>query len=332
MNYLGHVSRHDPLYNYLKYEIQPKLCFSDHCDYRVFKLNGSNDVYLYEEKHTGVRFVGKFFFSSRQPDRSVANRRMKREYDNIIYLRSLGFDKSPHYIASALGCNPALNELLVEEYCSGELLSTVIKRAITQHDDSLLYGKLTSLAYFLSRLHNRSVHQENVDFNEVCSYDGCIIESLISSGVIDGNEKNDLLNMCNSWRGRDFMWGDRKVTVHGDVTPENMLFGDGLNVMTFDLERMRSADRVYDVGRVAGELGHFFMAATNDRYRAEPFIGHFLWEYSCHFPDREAAFRSITKRIPFYMGINFLRIARNSWLEWNYRKRLIYEAKQCLAR
>lgn len=126
------------------------------------------------------------------------------------------------------------------------------------------------------------------------------------------------------------MWSDNQVIVHGDATPENFLFGDGLHVISFDLERMRCADRMFDVGRMVAELSHFFMLYTGNRFKAEPFIGHFLWEYSCHFPDRMAAFRAITKRLPFYMGINFLRIARNSYFDWNYRQNLLNAASECL--
>jgi hypothetical protein len=110
------------------------------------------------------------------------------------------------------------------------------------------------------------------------------------------------------------------------------MFGGGLSVVAFDLERTKRADRVFDTGRIAGELQHFFLRATGNPYAAEPFIGHFLWEYACHFPNRERAFRSITGRIPFYMGITLLRIARNSWVEPEYRRRLINEAKEGLRR
>ena len=65
---------------------------------------------------------------------------------------------------------------------------------------------------------------------------------------------------------------------------------------------MKRGDRTFDVGRVAGELQHAFMRASGDRHRAEPFIGHFLWEYSSHFPDRQAMFESVTARAPYYMG------------------------------
>ena len=38
------------------------------------------------------------------------------------------------------------------------------------------------------------------------------------------------------------------------------------------------------------------MRDSGDRYRAEPFIEHFLKEYSCHLPDGEQTFESISAR------------------------------------
>jgi hypothetical protein len=68
------------------------------------------------------------------------------------------------------------------------------------------------------------------------------------------------------------------------------------------MERMKLADRTFDIGRVAGEIKHFFMQHTGNKLLAEPFIGHFLWEYACHSPDRNSAFVSVTRRLPFHMG------------------------------
>jgi hypothetical protein len=68
-------------------------------------------------------------------------------------------------------------------------------------------------------------------------------------------------------------------------------FGDGPWVIAIDLERMKTADRVFDVGRVAAEIKHFFMQYTGNKWLAEPYIGHFLREYACHFPDRDSAFQ-----------------------------------------
>jgi hypothetical protein len=103
-----------------------------------------------------------------------------------------------------------------------------------------------------------------------------------------------------------------------------------MDVAAIDLERMKRGDRMFDVGRVAGELQHAFMAAVGDWRRAEPFIGHFLWEYSCHFPDRERTFESITARAPYYMGLNLLRIARNDYIGQDYGGRLVRRAKKLL--
>jgi hypothetical protein len=103
-----------------------------------------------------------------------------------------------------------------------------------------------------------------------------------------------------------------------------------MDVAAIDLERMKRGDRMFDVGRVAGELQHAFMRDCGDRRHAEPFIGHFLWEYSCHFPDREQTFESISARAPYYMALNLLRVARNSYIGQNYGSRLVTQAKRML--
>jgi aminoglycoside phosphotransferase (APT) family kinase protein len=64
------------------------------------------------------------------------------------------------------------------------------------------------------------------------------------------------------------MWQDRQVWQHGDATPANFLFGPGMDVAAIDLERMKRGDRMFDVGRVAGELLHAFMNA-GDRHRVD---------------------------------------------------------------
>jgi aminoglycoside phosphotransferase (APT) family kinase protein len=126
------------------------------------------------------------------------------------------------------------------------------------------------------------------------------------------------------------MWQDRQVWLHGDATPANFLFGHGMDVAAIDLERMKRGDRMFDVGRVAGELQHAFMRDSGDRRRAEPFIRHFLWEYSCHFSGREQAFESFSGRAPYYMALNLLRIARNDYIGQDYGSRLVTQAKRLL--
>ena len=165
-------------------------------------------------------------------------------------------------------------------------------------------------------------------FNAICHYFHLVVDGLQS--VITSGDEQYVRNLCEEWSNKPVMWQDCEVLVHGDATPSNFFFGDDMHVITFDLERVQRTDRIFDVGRLCAELQHFFMRNTGNKYAAEPFIGHFLWEYCCHFPDREKSFEVISQRVPFYMGTNLLRIARNGYLDHNYRQMLISEAGECL--
>ena len=121
---------------------------------------------------------------------------------------------------------------------------------------------------------------------------------------------------------------DTEVIIHGDATPTNFFFNVG-EVIGIDLERMTQADRCWDLGFIAAELKHHFLWRTGDKWAGEPFIGHFLWEYTVALGDTRL-FSVITGRLPLYMALGLLRIARNNWLSENYRKILIEEAGLCL--
>jgi len=327
LNYLGHLPQSDPLYDYLKNEIFPQINCDCRDGIRVFGTNGSNAVYIYEDRISCSKVVGKFFYSQRQQDWAAAKRRLDREYNNTNEFRS--YLDGVHYAARVLGRNEALNCLLVVEYCYGTPLDDIILASIKESNPQLLYDKLRALAWFLATLHNRSArHTEPVRFNAVCHYFDLVVDGL--RGVITPADDQRMRNYCEKWRQNPVMWQDCEVLVHGDATPSNFFFGDDMHVITFDLERVQRTDRVFDVGRLCAELQHFFMRTTSNKYAAEPFIGHFLWEYCCHFPDREKTFEAISQRIPFYMGTNLLRIARNNYLDNAYRQNLIREAGECL--
>jgi serine/threonine protein kinase len=325
--YVGHLPAHDPLHNYLSHDILPLLgVVRPSVDFRVFSMKGAR-VYLYEEKYSQALVVGKFFAANEGHNGAKANQHMRQEFDNLQLLRGHGLAGYPHHVVRPLGANVRLDSVLVEEYCSGVPLSAVINAAIHQERSQQLFDKLTALAYFLATLHNRTANNYGVNFAEDCAYMDRLVEKLRNKQIIGTWDADELYWLRDRWRERPRMWEDQQVLVHGDATPSNFLFGDDLNVIAIDLERMRRADRVFDLGRIAGELEHFYLQATGNKYAAEPFIGHFLWEYACHFPDRQRAFRSITGRVPFQMGLTLLRIARNSWVNAAYRQRLVEEAK-----
>ena len=327
MEYLGHLPQNDSLFEYLRYEIMPQTGADCRCGVRVFGCHSSHTVYIYEDRATSARVVGKFF-AGNGGDWSRAERKMYREYDNINEFRQY-LGKS-HYAARALGCNKNLSCLLVTEYCYGETLDSVIMRALNKHEEKYLYDKLSALGNFLATVHNKSARAIMVDFQKVCNYFCNVVNQL--GDLLSGADREYLYKLCRRYRCDFVMYQDQEVLVHGDATPANFFFGDGDYVITFDLERMQRTDRMFDVGRVAGELKHYFLRHTNNKYASEPFIGHFLYEYCGNFPDRMSAFESITARLPFYMGLNLLRISRNSYLPWSYRKSLIEEAKIILYR
>jgi len=255
---------------------------------------------------------------------------MEREFNNLNRLRDIGFTCYPHYIVSPLGCNASLNCVLVEEFCDGISLDHFIINAIQEGARESLFLKLTALSYFLATMHNRTATGLRVDMSGDCSYFDQIMDQLKNRGYIGWEEAEDFHWLKEQWRSKEFMWEDNQVLVHGDATPTNILFGDGLSVIAIDLERMKMADRVFDVGRMAAEIKHFFMQYAGNKWLAEPFIGHFFWEYACHFPDRYSAFRSIVRRVPFHMGMTLLRIARNPWITETYRRQLLDEARETL--
>jgi len=328
--YVGFVAGHDPLHDFLSRIIRDHIGVREaRPAFRVFRLSGSNEVYGYEEKRSGAKVICKFYGPRFGWDRDRAASMARQEYDGLTMLRGYNLTGSPHHVIRPLGVSRDINALLALEYYSGEEFSHAIARATRHRDDAHLYWRLKALAYFLATLHNRTANGASVDFEPDCRYFDTVVGRLQRVNRIGQWDVDELSWLRDLWRDRPRMWQDRQVWLHGDATPANFLFGHGLDVAAIDLERMRRGDRMFDVGRVAGELQHAFML-VGDRYRAEPFIGHFLWEYSCHFPDRRQTFASITGRVPYYMAVNLLRIARNGYIDREYGGRLVVQAKRLL--
>jgi aminoglycoside phosphotransferase (APT) family kinase protein len=331
MQYLGHLAGSDPLQHYLQAQILPQLgCCEASPEFRVFRLGGQHSICLYEERHSGLRVVGKFFARPYQPGTASTQRQMDREYENLLLLSGYGLAGYPHKVVRPLGRNACLSSVLIEEHVADPRLSQFFDGASRRGERDKLFAKLTGLAYFLATLHNRTANGLGVDFGADCRYLDRLVGQLLQQQAIGSAEAQELFWLRDRWAEQPRMWEDQQVLVHGDATPANFLMGDGLQVTAIDLERMKRADRVFDVGRIAGELQHAFLQATGDKYAAEPFIGHFLWEYACHFPDRQSAFTSICRRVPFQMALTLLRIARNDWVSQGHRRRLIDEARTTL--
>src|SRR5215204_1248052 len=330
-SYVGSVAGHDPLHDFLSRILRDRMGVREpRPAFRAFRLSGSNEVYGYEEKFSRAKVICKFYGPKFGWDRDKAAWVARQEYEGLKMLRRYNLVGSPHHVIRPLGVSGDINGVLAVEYFSGEEFSHAITRATQHGDDAHLYWRLKALAYFLATQHNRTANGASVDFEPDCRYFDTVVSRLKNADRIGQWDVDELSRLRDCWRDRPRMWQDRQVWLHGDATPANFLFGPGLDVAAIDLERMKRGDRIFDVGRVAGELQHAFMRATGDRERAEPFIGHFLWQYSSHFPDRDETFRSITSRVPYYMALNLLRIARNDYIDRQYGGRLVAQAKRLL--
>lgn len=328
-DYVGVVSGNDPLQHFLSRVIDEAMDLSvPRPVFHAFRLTGSNEVYAYEEEGSGARVVCKFYGPQFGWDRDRAAWMALQEYKNLSVLRGFDLIGSPHHVIRPLGFDREINGVLATEYAAGEDLSSVLRRAILDHDEAHLFERLTALAFFLATLHNRTANGATVNF----AREGAYLDDLVANlgDRISAADADEFAGLRDRWHHRGRMWQDRQVWLHGDATPANFLFGPGLDVTAIDLERMKRGDRAFDVGRVAGELQHAFLLNTGRVDGAEPFVGHFLREYCSHFPDRDSAFTAVTARTPYYMGLNMLRIAGNDWATPEYVARLVAQARELL--
>src|SRR5215469_5226177 len=295
--YVGYVAGEDPLHGFLSMIMRDRLEVREpHLAFRVFRLSGSNEVYAYEEKFSSAKVICKFYGTRFGTDLDRAAWMARQEYEGLETLRRYNLVGSPHHVIRPLGLSRDINGVLAVEYFSGEEFSQAIARATQHRDDAHLYWRLKALAYFLATQHNRTANGATVDFDPECRYFDTLVGRLKKAHRIGQRDIGELSGLRDRWRERPRMW----------------------------------QDRMFDVGRVAGELQHAFMRDCGDRRRAEPFIRHFLWEYSRHFPDREQTFESISARAPYYMALNLLRIARNGYIGQDYGRRLVKQAKRLL--
>ncbi len=322
--YLGKLEYADPLYEILLSQACP------HVKDPVFHVHRmpSLEVYKYTEEKTRMAVIGKFFkLNNPKPDKIS---RMTGEYENLQRIRAYGFDTYPHYVVRPISKEVKIGLALLEEFIQGKDLDYYLRKAIYERDNDSLKERLSALASFLYALHERTGSEENVELDPINAYYEKVLKKLCKQEIISSSDTRVFLKLIDKWLTRALLRNGKKVIVHGDATPTNFLFAPTRHVVAIDLERMRNADPVFDIGMVCGEIKHAYFWRTGNPYEAEPFIRHFFESYSSHFVGDDEAFHEITMRNPFYMAMTELRIARNGYLDLNYRKRLAHEARKCL--
>lgn len=321
--YLGRLDPGDPLYEILLSNVCPDVKAP------LFHVDrmASGKVYKYTEEKTRTAIVGKFFKMDDKQDRIL---RIKSEYDNLMKIRNYGFDAFPNYIVRPISREDRIGLALIEDFVSGKDLDYYFKKAIYEGDNETLKDRLSRLASFLYALHAKTENGNNVNLDFVSAYFQKLVNKLYNQSVISDYDREAYFRWMDKWLDRPLLQKAKEAIVHGDATPTNFIFTENGGVVAIDLERMKNSDMAFDVSMICAEIKHAFFWRTGNPFKAEPFIKHFLKKYSGHFPEPKKEFSRITLKNPFYMALTELRIARNNYLDWNYRKRLAYEAMECL--
>ncbi|MFB0520170.1 MAG: phosphotransferase [Desulfatiglandales bacterium] len=313
---------------YLREEIFPQLAPPPYGEIEMTSLGMQKPVFLFFEKKRNIMVVGKLFkwgvitFEE-------AWLEADKEYSNLKLLREqLGMDGDTDRVVAPLGENKELSALLVTERVPGQTLDYFIAKAIFEQQHDELFQILSHLARFFVKLHEAGKTERPVSAELPRLYLDTLLDFL-SIGPLDSSKRAEIDKYAVGWWSDKYVFAsDRETIVHGDATPTNFLFDSG-NVTAIDLESMKWADRCWDLGFITAELKHHFMWRTGDAWAAEPFIRHFLWQYAADYGDTQF-FPVITRKLPLYMALGLLRIARNTYVGNMHREHLILEAKQCL--
>lgn len=272
--------------------------------------------------------VGKFF--SAYPPATSSDRSLEREYVNYLWAAALGLSQGPGLIPRLLGRHPQTRLGLVLAAVPGPHLDQALARACHQGEQEQLLYCLEKLAGLLAVLHTRLPAEQPSSPKPALRYFDKLQRQLQGPGLLTAGEARVFQEEKAAWAARLPLLPDHLVLVHGDATPTNFLFPDG-RAVALDLERLRPADRLWDLSWVAGELKHTWGLRTGYLDGAEPAIGHFFAAYFRALPADTALERRIFACNPFYMALAELRIARNGYLPWEHRRTLVAEAGRCLA-
>lgn len=255
--------------------------------------------------------------------------RAEREYYHLKLLQErFDMKDGPDRVVTPYGKNRRFSAIVVMQLAPGHMLDHYILEAVDNGRREQLMKRLGYLARFFATLHHNSQTDTPISPGQAQEYLGKITHSL-SRGPLSTQERAKIEKYASLWwNGGGVLTEDKEVIVHGDATPTNFLLHRD-EVIGIDVEKMCRADRCWDLGFMAAELKHHFLWRTGDDWAAEPFIGHFLERYSAACGNH-GLFHGVTRRLPLYMALGLMRIARNTWLDPQYRVNLLREARRCL--
>jgi serine/threonine protein kinase len=232
---------------------------------------------------------------------------MEKEYEMLKKLENIIDIPKPIEIKKEFHC------ALVTEYVHGNNLYHYM------YENYKLYDKLTLLACTLKRLHNHTFSEYSKE-KEFAHF-----HRVLDHIYLDTSSREKFNRLLGEWWYSPYLDLQRGCIIHGDANPQNYIFNhDKLYIVDFE-SSYDQANFVHDLGIVSAELKNFFWYKTGKCEEAEPYIGHFLWQYA----KNEDLFQKITKALPFFMALGLARISRLN-LSPNYRDFILKEVEACL--
>lgn len=281
---------------------------NDRCKVRVYKIPASHTVCRYEFKGEDFGVVSKFYAEPTGSNRNYnAKRAMNKEFEKLKKVEGI------INISRPLARNKKFNCALITQYVRGKPLNKYIG------SEDGLYDRLTALAYLLRSLHDNTAteYRKEEEFARFCK--------ILDQMGLYGHAREKYNYLLRDWWYSLRLDRIRGCMIHNDAHPANYIFQyDRVYALDFE-SAWEKAHPVHDLGVVAAELKKFFGWNRRGAERAEPYIGHFLWNYS----RSENEFHEITQALPFFMSMGLLRMAR--WKsESQERDYVVREANACL--
>ena len=296
-------------------------------DLQVERLRASRPVFRFSVQGDGMGLVGKFFRD--QVPTTPQDRSLEQEYRNYLAAPGWGLTDAG-LIPRLVGKSPGLRLGLLLEGIPGPDLDHYLLAATQGREVEACLQKVGQLAELLAFFHTRPLFFQPVAPEPALAYFGKLRGQLQAQGIITPDEVAGLAEESTAWEPLMQEYPDRQVLLHGDATPTNFLFPNG-RVVAVDLERLRPGDRLFDLSWVTGELRHAWGWRGRDFGESEAVIQHFFRSYLDALPGDAILTRRIYALNPLYMALAELRIARNSYLSWEYRRALVAEAQRCLS-
>lgn len=309
----------------------------------IYALENGPTVYLYADRESSTRIVCKFYgrkmlAGSRTGHDEVRAAFMHKEFEALKCARSLSLDTRHHNVVRPLAVSEQLDYVLVEEFAPGKDLVACVMQAL-QGDSAQLKHRVSDTANFLADLHNCSVCKPGeqprqsemlVESVSPLQYLKSTTDGLVHWETISSDERAYFDDAADKWELSKLLEAPQRLLVHGDANPTNFLWDEDDYLTVIDLERLSWGDRAFDLGFVAAELKHLFWYHSGDSYAGEPYIQHLYASYFNCLRVGTDDFASLTTRGRFYMGCIEMRIARNTWLDLGYRRKLAADAAVCL--